>query len=161
MKLCNSEIIKRIKALDEEKRRILGEESTNCTTKYQKEFDLIDLGYDFNATRKAVEGINREVIKLKHALNVANATVSVPEFDMTIGECIVYMAQLTAEKRVVESMSMTPAKTRATTYGGVIEYTVANYDIGECKQKLNDINETICKLQVSIDRVNLSHTIEI
>ena len=161
MKLCNSEIIKKIKVLEEKKSRILGEEETNHTTKYQKEFDLIDLGYDFNATRKAVEEINREVVKLKHALNVANATVNVSEFNMTIGECIVYMAQLNAEKRVIEPMSMIPAKKGTTTYGGAVEYTIANYDIDECKQKLSDVNETICKLQVSIDRVNLSHIIEV
>ena len=161
MKLCNSEIIKRIKDLDEQKCRILAEEQNNRTSSYQQEADLIDLGYNFAATRKAVEEINLEVVKLKHALNVANATVNVPEFDMTIGECIVYMAQLNAEKRVLEAMSELPSKSRQTTYGGVVEYTITNYDIKECRAKLNDVNEIIRKLQISIDRVNLTHISEI
>jgi hypothetical protein len=160
MKLCNSEIIKKVKDLDEQKYRILSEERNNCTSKYQKESDLIDLGYNFAVTRKNIEEINREIVKFKHALNVANATVNVPEFNITIGECIVYMAQLNSEKRVLEAMSQKSSKSRETTYGGVIEYTITNYDIEECKQKLLEINDIVRKLQISIDRGNLEHTTE-
>ena|GEM_PF-6433852 len=43
----------------------------------------------------------------------------------------------------------------------VVEFTITNYDIDECKQKLDEINEIIRKLQVSIDRVNLGNMVEI
>lgn len=161
MKLCNSEIIKKINDLDEQKNRILSEESRNCTSKYQKESDLIDLGYNFAATRKAIEEINREVVKLKHLLHLTNATVVVPEFDMTIGECLIYMAQLERERRCIEEMALKPAKSRITSYGGVVEFEITNYNIDECKQKLTETIETIRKLQVAIDRVNLTHMIEV
>jgi hypothetical protein len=161
MKLCNSEIIKKIKDLEEQKQQILTEERNNCCSTYQQESDLINLGYDFDAVRGAVEKINLEVVKLKHALNVANSTVTVPEFDMTIGECIVYMAQLNAEKRVLESMAAKSSKTRTTTYGGVVEYTITNYDIKHCKKRLLEVGEIIRKLQISIDRVNLANMVEV
>jgi hypothetical protein len=161
MKLCNSEIIKKIRDLDEKKQRIITEEKDICTSKYQNESDLVDLGYDFAATRKAIKEINREVIRLKHALNVANLTVVVPEFNMTIGECIVYMAQLNLESRILENMSQTRSKSRETSYGGVVEYTIANYSIDECRQKLDEINEIIRSLQIAIDRVNLNNMVEI
>jgi hypothetical protein len=161
MKLCNSEIIKKVRDLEEQKQRIITEEKSICTSKFQNKSDLIDLGYDFAATRKAIAEINREVVKLKHALNVANATVVVPEFDMTIGECIVYMAQLNLERSILENMSATRSKSRETTYGGVVEYTITNYSIEECRQKLDETNEIIRRLQIAIDRVNLSHIVEV
>lgn len=161
MKLCNTEIIKKVKDLEEQRQQILAEERKICCSTYQKEADLIDLGYDFDATREAVAEINRETVKLKHLLGVANSTVIVPEFEMTIGECIVAMAQLNSEKKILENMAATPSKTRQTTFGGVVEYTITNYDIKNCKDKLLEISETIRRLQISIDRINLAHFIEI
>ena len=152
MKLCNAEVIKKIKDLEEQK---------NCTTTYQTETDMIDTGYDFEQTRNTVENLNKEIMRLKHALNVSNSTVIVEEFDLTIGECLVYMAQLNNEKVVLERMSRNRSKSRMTLYNGTVEYTVTNYDVEVCKDKLNDIKETLRKLQLAIDRVNLNNMIEI
>ena len=161
MTLCNAEIIKKIKDLDEQKQQILTEEAAGCCSDYQRESDLIDLGYDFDKTRVAVTELNSKIEKFKHILNVANATVIVPEFEVTIGECLVRMAQLNCEKRVLEQMSAKPAKTRKTTYGGAVEFTVTNYDIDACKNRLSQTNDTIRALQIAIDRINLTHTSEV
>ena len=161
MKLCNAEVIKKIKDLEEQKQEILSDEQKNCTTTYQTETDMIDTGYDFGKTRKAVESLNKEIIKLKHALNVSNSTVIVEEFGLTIGECLVYMAQLNNEKSVLERLSRNRSKSRATLYNGSVEYTITNYDVEICKSELNAIKETVRKLQLAIDRVNLNNMIEI
>ena len=161
MKLCNAEVIKKIKDLEEQKQEILSDEQKNCTATYQTETDMIDTGYDFGKTRKSVENLNKEIMKLKHALNVSNSTVIVEEFGLTIGECLVYMAQLNNEKGVLERLSRNRSKSRATLYNGVVEYTVTNYDVEICKDELNGIKETVRKLQLSIDRVNLNNMIEI
>ena len=142
------------------KKRALAEERNNCCSTYQTESDLIDLGYDFAATRKIIADIDDEVGRLKHALNVANATVIVPDFNKTIGECLVYMAQLNNEKHILETMASRKAKSRITNYGGVVEFTITNYDIEECKIKLGQLNETIRRLQIALDRINLEHMCE-
>ena len=80
MKLCNAEVIKKIKDLEEQKQEILSDEQKNCTTTYQTETDMIDTGYDFGQTRKVIENLNKEIMRLKHALNVSNSTVIVEEF---------------------------------------------------------------------------------
>ena len=161
MKLCNAEVIKKIRDLEDQKLDILSDEQKNCTTTYQTETDMIDTGYDFGETRKAVENLNKEIMKLKHALNVSNSTVIVEEFGLTIGECLVYMAQLNNEKSVLERLSRNRNKSRVTLYNGFVEYTVTNYDVEICKSELNDIKETVRKLQLAIDRVNLNNMIEI
>ncbi|MCL2813576.1 MAG: hypothetical protein FWD23_03150 [Oscillospiraceae bacterium] len=161
MKLCNAEVIKKIKDLEEQKQEILSDEQKNCTTTYQTETDMIDTGYDFEKTRTAVENLNKEIMRLKHALNISNSTVIVQEFGLTIGECLVYMAQLNNEKFVLEKLSRNRSKSRTTLYNGTVEYTDTNYDVEVCKDKLNSIKETIRQLQLSIDRVNLNNMIEI
>jgi len=161
MKLCNAEVIKKIKDLEEQKQDILSDEQKNCTTTYQTETDMIDTGYDFGKTRKGIDNLNKEIMKLKHALNVSNSTVIVEEFGLTIGECLVYMAQLNNEKSVLERLSRNRNKSRVTLYNGIVEYTVTNYDVEICKSELNAIKETVRKLQLAIDRVNLNNLIEI
>jgi hypothetical protein len=161
MKLCNAEVIKKIKDLEEQKQEILSDEQENCTTTYQTETDMIDTGYDFGQTRKAVENLNREIMRLKHKLNVSNSTVIVEEFGLTIGECLVCMAQLNNERSVLETLSRNRSKSRATLYNGTVEYTVTNYDVDLCKTELNAVKETVRKLQLAIDRVNLNNMIEI
>ena len=160
MKLCNAEIIKRIKELEERKQEVLIGESKNCTSTYQIDADKINTDYDFDATRKTIEELNTEIMKLKHALNVSNSTVLVGEFDLTIGECLVYMAQLNKEKEVLERMSRNLSKSRRTTFHGTVEYTVTNYDVELCKTKLDDVKALLRKLQLAIDRVNLNNMIE-
>jgi len=161
MKLCNAEVIKKIKDLEEQKIIILSDEQKNCTTTYQTETDMIDTGYDFGKTRTAVENLNKEIMKLKHKLNISNSTVIVEEFGLTIGECLVYMAQLNNEKGVLERLGQIRSKSRATLYNGIVEYTVTNYDVEICKTELNKIKETVRKLQLAIDRVNLNNMIKI
>ena len=161
MKLCNAEVIKKIKDLEEQKKDALMTELQNCFTTYQTEADMIDTGYDFAKTRESVADFNKEIMKLKHALNVSNSTVVIEEFGLTIGECLVYMAQLNSEKTVLENMSRAKSKSRYTVHNGTVEYIVANYDVEACKAELNKIKENIRRLQLAVDRVNLNNIIEI
>lgn len=161
MRLCNAEVIKKIKDLEEQKQEILVEEQRNCTTTYQTETDMIDTGYNFDQARKSIEDFNKEIMRLKHALNVSNSTVIIDEINLTIGECLVYMAQLNNEKSVLERMSRNQNKSRSTLYNGAVEYTITNYDVEICKNKLNIVKENIRKLQLAIDRINLNNMIEI
>lgn len=106
-------------------------------------------------------GIDAEVRKLKHLLNYSNATTVVEDFGMTLGECLVYMAQLNYEKIILDRLARRERIKRHSTMNGVIEYTVVNYDINECKQRLQVIQDMIAKLQISIDRTNLTNLIDI
>ena len=163
MKVCNAEIIKIIKDLEEKKQDNLALELRTSVVRYQTSEDRIKTDYDFTATRNKIAELNSEIRRLKHLLNISNATVIIEEFEMTIGECLVYMAQLNNEKAVLDRMSNMDPKTRYSTgaIGGGIEYAELEYDIGECKAKFNEVKETVRKLQLAIDRINLTNMIEI
>lgn len=161
MKLCSAEIMKKIKLLEQAKFEILQEESRTHWVTYQDMKDRFDYGYSFAQTRQKISEIDGEIRKLKRLLNYANATLMVPEFDMTLGECLVYMAQLNREVLVVDRMAGKEPITSRTTHGGKVEYTALNYDKAECQAKLEWLNTTIAALQIAIDRTNLTNVIEV
>lgn len=161
MKLCNAEIMKKVKLLEQEKNEITAEEKRICQTTYQSATDKIDYGYDFKKTRDSISGLDSEIRQLKHLLNYSNATTVVEDFNMTLGECLVYMAQLNNERGILEQLAQKEMTTRHSTFNGVIEYTELNYNKSECKERLKQTQETIAKLQIAIDRTNLTNMIEI
>jgi hypothetical protein len=161
MKMCNAEILKKIKLLEQNKSDVISEESRIHQVSYQEEKDRFDYGYSFSKTRETINGLDAEIRKLKHLLNVSNATTIVPEFSMTLGECLVYLAQLNRELSIVSRMAKKEPTTTTTTYGGKVEYTVLNYDKEECQTKLEWLQNTIAGLQIAIDRTNLTNMIEV
>ena len=162
MKLCLKEAIKRIALLEKQKSEILLEEDQNCTITYGGDEDRPYTNYySFDDTRKAIKEVDADIRSMRHKLHHANATVQVQELGMTIGECIIYMAQLNIEKATLEHMARKEPKTRRTVYGGAVEWTETNYGREECRESLRVVTEDIVKLQMAIDRANLTHEIEV
>ena len=54
--------------------------------------------YNFEETQKKLDELNEKIRKVKHAVNVFNTTHTVPGFDMTVDEMLVYIPQLTGKK---------------------------------------------------------------
>ena len=161
MQMCNAEILKKIKLLEQTKSDALSKESRTHQVSYQDEKDRFDYGYSFSQTRETVSNLDTEIRKLKHLLNISNATTVVPEFSMTLGECLVYLAQLNKELGIVSRMAKKEATTSSTVYGGKVEYTALNYDKEECQAKVDWLHNTVAKLQIAIDRTNLTNMIEV
>lgn len=161
MKMCNAEIIKKIKHLEQKKLQILQDEKQTCTTTYITESDKISVTYNFTETRQVVEQIDNEVRHLKCLLSVVNSTVRIDGFDMTIGESLVYLAQLNSKRGVLEKMAGKQEKCRNSTYNGEVEYVELNYSLSDCRQQLENIQNEIQRLQMEIDRTNLSNMVEV
>ena len=161
MKLCLKEAMKRISLLEQQKRDILSDESSNCMTTYGAGEEKEKVEYDFTDVRTHVAALDSEIRRIKHNLHLANATVRIDEFDMTLGECIIYLAQLNNEKGTLERMARRELKTRKTAYGGGVEWTELNYSREACREQLKKVTEDIVKLQMVIDRSNLTHEIEV
>ena len=118
--------------------------------------------YNFGATRDAVKDIDTKTRQLRHKLHLANATVQVPEFGITIGECIILMAQLGKEKALLARMARREKKERRQPgFGSTVEWAVLNYDKDECRTKLKEVGDEITSLQMAIDRINLTHMVEV
>lgn len=161
MKVCNSEAMKLIKELEERKKLLLYTEVNRSRVSYKEGEQPQATKYSYTATRKEVAEIDEKIRKIKHALAVSNCTVKVDDFDITIGEALVYLAQLNAEYRRLDDLSGYDRLSRRITANGVLEYTACLYDPEKAEKDQKALYTKICKLQVAIDRANLTNFIEI
>lgn len=161
MKVCNSEAMKKVKALEEELNKLRFSEAQNSMISYKEGEKKIKVDYDYSKTRKEIERINAEIRKIKNALAVANNTFKIDEFSITIGEALVYLAQLNSEYNNLSQLASRNKISRRITQNGVLEYTECTYDTDEAKKDQKEVFAKIGKLQVAIDRANLNCFIEI
>lgn len=159
---------KHIKALEDEKARLLILESQNSTYVLATGETEEPPAYSYKETREAVDALDAEILKMRHALHQFNMDTKLPDSDMSIDECLVYLAQLNAKAHRVNALRCTQPKTRKQGYaygrgGNIIEYEYANYNIEEPKADYKALSEEIAALQLKLDLVNQtkSFTVEL
>ncbi len=161
MKMCNSEAMKAVKELEEKKKNLIYIEETRSKISFKEGEEKVLTNYDYAATRKAIAETDEKIRKIKHALAVCNVTAKVDGFNMTIGEALVYLAQLNNEYGLLERLGSYNKLSRRITANGVIEYTECLYEPDSVTADCQKLHSKICKLQVAIDRANLNNFIEV
>lgn len=153
--------MKAIKELETKKDLIIYAENNRNRVSYKEGEEKRLTNYDYGDTRKAIDIIDSQIRRIKHALAVANCTVKIDEFDITIGEALVYLAQLNAEYSRLVNLGGFEKLSRRITSNGVLEYTECLYEPDQAVEDQKKVYSTICRLQVAIDRANLTNFIEI
>lgn len=153
--------MKDLKKINEEKSLLIDKEMDQCIIKYVSEADKIIPEYNYDETRQKIDALNKREIYLRGLLLRANATVIVPEFGMTIGACLIYLAQLEEKARILKVLSCKQPKTRTLQFQKQVEYSEAIYDIEKAKKDYDNVKDEIVKLQMAIDRINLTNLIEV
>lgn len=161
MKVCNSEAMKLIKELEEKKRILIYNEANRSRVSYREDEPMTTTKYDYAATRREIAELDGQIRKIKHALAKANCTVLIDEFNVTIGEALVYLAQLNAEYSRLNGLSSFEKLSRRITANGVIEYTECLYEPEQAERDQKELYAKIGRLQVAIDRANLNNFVEI
>ena len=165
MKKCNTQIMKEIKKLQEEKIKLLEKDRTTQYVTYATEEELLDVSYDYEKMSNNLDWYDNEIRRLKVLLANSNNTTIVEGFDMNLNEALIYLAQLKLKEKRLNNMS-----NREQFYRGhcsifgkstdCVEYTKALYDVEKASNDLKEIKDTIIALQMAIDRTNLSNMIE-
>lgn len=161
MKLCHSEIMKKIKELNAKKEQVLAQENKRAKIRFKEAEKKVTTKYDYAKTRKQIEEIDAEIRRLKLLLAKANCVVMVDGFNFTIGEALVYLAQLNSRWEVLSTLAENEQLTRSVTYNGVVEYTECVYNVETAEKDLEKLESEISRLQVAIDRANLNNYIEV
>ncbi|MDE6605735.1 MAG: hypothetical protein K2K85_06950 [Clostridia bacterium] len=161
MKMCNSEAMKAIKELESKKRKLIYNEDYHSKISYKEGEEKVLPTYDYSQTRKEICEIDERVRKIKHALAVCNCNTVVDDFGITIGEALVYLAQLNAEYAQLDGMSENVKLSRRITPNGIIEYTECMYDPEQVAKDMEKLHAKIGKLQIAIDRANLTNYIDV
>ena len=161
MKVCNTEAMKKIKELEAQKASIVYDEQNRSCVSYKEGEQKAASKYDYASARENIARFDEQIRKIKHALAAANCTVILPEFGITIGEALVYLAQLNGELDRLSFLASRDKLSRRITANGVLEYTECLYEPSKAEKDKEQLYSKICKLQVAIDRANLTNYIEI
>lgn len=153
--------MKLIAELEDKKDRLVSREMRLSRVQYRDGEARPDTGYSYAQTREEIATIDDKVRKIKHKLAKANCSVKVDGFDMTLGEALVYLAQLNGELVRLNGLSSERQEYTAIAQGGITLHYECLYDVKSAEADAAALTGKIGKLQVAIDRANLTNFIEV
>ncbi|MBQ9067218.1 MAG: hypothetical protein IJ133_06845 [Clostridia bacterium] len=135
--------------------RELESKSATFSAAVEEDEEKIRPDYDFAKTQEELDGLERQIRQLKHAINVFNLTTEVPGFAMTVDQMLVYLPQQTARRDKLRAMQgRLPRERQASYNSNFIEYTIANYDIEQAKAAYLKAADEVTRAQLALDKVN-------
>lgn len=165
MKKCNTELMKELKGIQQQISLLYTYENDTSKiiyTENEKKFDETDNKYNYEEVRTKINELQEEERKIKAILALSNATTIVDGYDITIAEALVYLAQLSKNKRQLDKMASRPQVMRKSGYhSSWTQIDKALYDVEKAQNDLDELTEKISKLQIAIDRTNLNNFIEV
>ena len=121
--------------------------------------------HDYTDTQKKLAELEQRIRKVKHAINMFNATHVIPDFNMTIDEMLVYIPQLTQRKNKLADMKARLPKQRVEEQYGrqsnIIDYSYANYDLTAVEADYEKVSDELSRAQLALDAVNQRDTFEL
>ncbi len=166
MKLTSAEAAKMLRKLNDDLEALRVRESASevFVAAISENVEDVRPEYDFAKTREEEELLAGQIRKLKHALNVFNATTEVPGFGMTIDAMLVYIPQLTNTRNRLAAMKRRLPKERVEagfrSASNIIDYRYANYDIAAAQAAYDEVSNRLAKAQTALDLVNSTVTFE-
>lgn len=168
MKYTSSEASKFLKKLTEEYNALIEQESQrkDFLASLGEDVESVRPSYDYTETQAELEKLEGEIRTVKHAINLFNVTHTVPGFDMTVDQMLVYLPQLSAKKQklLVMKRQLPKARENAAMYGhtsSIVDYRYTNYDSDEVARDYEITADMLAKAQVALDLINNSETMEI
>lgn len=151
---------KQLRKLNDQRDALLAMEkkAKTFTAAIQEDIESVRPAYDYKATQDALLEIEAKIRKLKHTLNCFNSTYVIPGFDMTIDQMLIYIPQLTARKKKLDSMRSKLPKERVREVfnrgSNIIEYSYSNYDIRQTEDDYNAVSDELARAQTALDTAN-------
>lgn len=167
MQLTFSESAKLLKKLTDEHSAII-EREKKCSVfnaALGENVESVRPSYSYDDVQSKLDDLENKVRKLKHAMNVFNITQTVPGFEMTIDEMLVYIPQLTAKKQKLAEMKSHLPKERVDgsfyRASNIIDYIYVNYDPDSVMAEYDRVVDELSRAQLALDAVNNSEKIEV
>lgn len=168
MKYTSSEANKLLRKLNEERDALLEKEQRSSTflAAVGEDVESVRPEYDYTDTLRALDELDGKIRIVKHAINSFNLRNTVPGFDMSVDQMLVYIPQLTAKKQKLSQMKNRLPKQReaANTFGrnnNIIDYRYANYDIKMAEADYASVTDELARAQTALDVLNNTETMEI
>lgn len=163
MKKCNTELMKDLKVIQELINLARQKQHNNSTVSYtEREKSSVECSFDYARSQKELAELQLQERNIKRLLALSNATTKVEGYDITIAEALVMLAQLTQNKKALSRLANKEKVVRESShYRGEAEFTKVCYDIEQAQKDLGKLNQDIARLQMALDRTNLTNLIEV
>ena len=167
MTYTSAQANKLLKKLNDENAALLDKEtrSKDFRAAMGEDVESVRPAYDYSDTQKKLAELEQRIRKVKHAINVFNATHVIPDFGMTIDEMLVYIPQLTQRKNKLADMKARLPKQRVEEQYGrqsnIIDYSYANYDLAAVEADYERVSDELSRAQLALDAVNQRDTFEL
>lgn len=161
-KMTSDAANKLIKQLMADKAKILRQEQDACCYSYLHGEEPFVPDYNFAKAQEELNDINRNIVTIKHALNVFNSTTVSEILWLTVDAMLVKMPMLTEAKLRLDRMrSVAPKTSRINMGSKASEYTVRNYDADVVEAEYRKVSMELMTLQQELNRINNSITFEV
>ena len=160
---------KMLKKLNEDKEFWLNKENDGFMYVAAVNEEPVVPDYDFEEVTGHIDEIDREIVRIKHAVNLANVTNTIKfgDEELTVDAVLVRMAQLNRRKSMLDMMRKQQPKTRVSS-GYVTasrnpapEYRYINYDLESVRKEYERIDMEITEMQIALDKYNQTVEFEV
>ena len=122
--------------------------------------------FDMMENLKQLEGLRNQITKLKHALNVFNASNTVPKLHITVDELLARLPMLKAEVERLSDYKNRLPRERSTCSNRYMttknpDYTIINYDLDEIMVEYQTKFALLTKYQLELDNINNTSVVEL
>ena len=167
MKYTSAQANKLLKKLNDTYHALLQEEEQSSTflAAMGEDPETLRPDYVYADTQDSLWETERQILTVKHAINVFNATHTLEGFDLTIDQALVYIPMLSGRvKKLAEMKARLPkAREKQDRYSGVniLDYRHINYDRAAAAADYEKAFDELCRLQTALDTANNTETLEI
>lgn len=160
MKMTSAQAAKLLRKLNDELRNLTvrEENSRSFLASLGEDPESVRPAYDYAEMQKQQAELEQKIRKVKHAINVFNATTVIPEFGFTIDEMLVYLPQLTRRLNKLSVMADALPKVRENAAFGrgntIVDYRYANYDIEQVNADYRETSAELARAQTALDLIN-------
>lgn len=164
MKFTSAQANKLIKSLEDKKSFLLQRERNDSTYVLADDEDYEKPDYDFVESNKEIDELDKNILKLKHALNVFNTTTTLP-LGITIDTALVEMSQINNKLNKLDVMRKAKDKVRMSGYNAgrrdVAEYTYLNYNPKDVQEVYEKAYNRLQEIQLALDKANQTEEFEV
>ena len=168
MKMTSAYANKLLKRLNEDKEFWHDKESNGHVYEAALDEEPLIPDYDYVEVSKNIEQIDKKIVLVKHAINLANVTnqIQVGDITMTADMILIRMTQLNKRKVVLDSMRKLPPKSRISSdifscRKTIPEYQYINFDLSLVKEEYERIDTEIATMQMALDKYNQTVEFEV
>ena len=160
---------KMLKKLNEDKEFWLNKENDGFMYVAAVNEEPVVPDYDFEEVAGHIDEIDREIVRIKHAVNLANVTNTIKfgDEELTVDAVLVRMAQLNRRKGALDMMRKQQPKTRVSSGYATAgrnpapEYRYINYDLESVRKEYERIDMEITEMQIALDKYNQTVEFEV